>query len=197
MNSDIFAASIVSASVLIGLAAAVNSLPELGFEADRSLEQLEAEEDHNHSHSGNESDFVYGSAHEHALFYVVVNRKELDFTDQKFQLNSRYVHLESNKSDIVHKHAEGVTWDYFLDTINTSVEANGSEVCVDLPDRVFCNSGKVVMNGVEDPDLESEISQGDSFVIVLGENATSLAEKYLKRQLPDLYKPPENHGRRA
>lgn len=141
------------------------------------------------------SSFVYGSAHEHALFYVSVNGTELDFSSRRFQLNSDYVHLENRKSHIVHKHAEEVTWKDFFETMNLTVR-NDSSFCADIYNQSYCGNGTLVLNGETDLDLDTEIEQGDNLAIVIGGNVSSLAEDYMKKQLPQKYKPEESRGRR-
>lgn len=141
--------------------------------------------------------FEYGTAHEHAMFYIVVNGSEKDLTSERFQLQEDYVHLEGNRSNIVHKHAEGVEWKDFLETINTSIDS-GEEFCIELYAENHCGDGKAVLNGVEDPDLSREITQGDSFlVIVETENMSDKVDEYMKRQLPRVYKPSGSRGKRV
>lgn len=186
MNSSGAALAIIGASVAVGLVLGVSArLP-----VDTGLELA----GHISSSTGS---LEYGSAHEHALFYVVVNGSELDFSDSRYQLNSRYVHLENNQSHIVHKHSEGVGWRRFLDTINVSVTANESNVCVEIPDRSYCGDGELFLNGRLDPVLDTEIQQGDTLAIVIGRNASTTAESYLDRQLPPAYKPEESRGYRT
>ncbi|MFB6147669.1 MAG: hypothetical protein ABEJ66_02185 [Candidatus Nanohaloarchaea archaeon] len=127
----------------------------------------------------------YGSTR-HALFYVVVNGTELNFTAAKYQGESRYVYLESNRSHIVHVRAEEVTWNYFLDTINASVteyETSG-KVCFERYDERYCGPGEVKVKGGT---LDGSIEQGQELVIVIGGNAT--VEEYLGRELPPAYRP--------
>ncbi|MFB6213149.1 MAG: hypothetical protein ABEJ07_01105 [Candidatus Nanohaloarchaea archaeon] len=139
------------------------------------------------------SSFEYGSAHEHALFYVVVNGTPLDFTADRYELNSRYVHLEADQSRIVHKHAKGVTWSYFLDTINASV-SRGEELCFTRFDERYCGNGTVAFKGPED--LGSEIQQGDKLVIVIGGDVNSTVSEYLEKELPESFRP-QTPGRRV
>lgn len=141
--------------------------------------------------------FNIGSAHDHALFYVVVNGSEMDFTDDRYQVNERYVHLESNNSNIVHKHAEGVTWKRFLLTINTSISSNGSTYCVESFNETRCGEGTLFLNNRFDPELGQEIKQGDKLVLIIGENHSERIPDYRGKQLPRAYKPQSSRGRRV
>lgn len=149
-------------------------------------------------HESNSSDgFVLGSAHEHALFYVVVNGTELSFLEERYQLASAYVHLENNRSDIVHKHAEGLEWQHFFQTIDLSLNYTDSGICLSVKDIDRCGNGTVMLNGDTNASLDAEISQDDSLVIVLGGNQSAVLQRYGGRQLPPLYKPPESRGDRV
>jgi hypothetical protein len=136
------------------------------------------------------------SAHEHASFYVVVNGSEKDFTDEKFQFNSRYVHLENNKSNIVHKHAEGLTWEMFFQTINLSASTEDEELCLEIYGNSSCGNGSVVLNGELNASMDQEISQGDSLLIILDtKNWRDISEEYMRKQLPEDYQPQDRRGR--
>jgi hypothetical protein len=138
--------------------------------------------------------------HEHALFHVVINGSEKDFTDQKFQLNARDVHLENNKSDIVHKHRTGVEWSRFLDTINTTYWRSNStgNLCLSIYSETHCGQGSVYLNGEKSVNLDTEMFQGDNLLIILNtENETAVAEEYMREQLPPEYKPRSTRGKRV
>lgn len=132
--------------------------------------------------------------HEHALFHVIVDGEEMSFLGQEYQLNRRDVHLEGNRSDIVHKHYSGVTWKTFMDSINVSASVNGSEVCLEAKNVSRCDTGNFSLNG-EPADLTKEIEQGDNLVIVLGENSSVLAREYLDKEVPEIYQDPGRRGR--
>lgn len=178
MRTAAFAASILIVSSITGalLAADIDAveLPEIDFDSFQLLED--------------EQSLEYGSAHEHALFYVAVNGSELNFSQERFQLNSRYVHLENKNSRIVHKHAEGVEWSYFLETLNVSLERNGA-TCLDLPSRRYCGNATVMLDGETDPDLDSEIKQDQKLAIVLGNQSLKNAREYMEEEMPPEYRP--------
>lgn len=124
--------------------------------------------------------------HKHGLFFVNVNGTELDLTEERFQLQDRDVHLENNRSHIVHKHAEDVTWGDFLDTINTSIENNENRSCISMPKNNYCANMTVLLNG-EEFDREKEIEQGDNLAVVIGNNTQQKAENYMEFSLPKAY----------
>jgi|AntRauMinimDraft_3_1070383.scaffolds.fasta_scaffold00159_6 hypothetical protein len=137
-----------------------------------------------------------GSAHDHASFHVMINGTEKDFTDRKFQLNSRYVHLENNRSDIVHKHANGITWSMFFQTINLSTSIENDRLCLEIYGNRSCGTGSLVLNGDFNPSLDQEISQGDSLLIVLDTKEwRDISKEYMNEQLPENYRPKIHRGR--
>ena len=141
-------------------------------------------------------EYVLGSAHEHALFHVVINDTEKDFSSQRFQFNSRYVHLENNRSSIVHKHADGVRWSHFLSTINVSVNStNQTSVCIEVYDNRSCGPGAVILNQEINSGLDREITQGDNLLLIIGDNWREKAREYMEQELPEDYKPQRNYGR--
>lgn len=176
------AAPIIVISALIGFSAGMFSNQGLG---DIELPEIESDEENNEDMIGQ-----LGSAHEHAFFHVMVNGSEKDFTDQKFQLNSRYVHLENNRSNIVHKHATGITWGMFFQTINLSTTTENEEMCLEVYDKSNCGNGSVVLNGEINASLDQEISQGDNMLIILDTKEwRDISEKYMEKQLPRDYRP--------
>jgi hypothetical protein len=137
-----------------------------------------------------------GSDHDHAKFHVLVNGSEKEFTDREFQFNSRYVHLENNKSDIVHKHATGITWNMFFQTINLSTTTDSDKFCLKIYSDSRCGNGSVILNGEIDASLDQEISQGDNLLIILDtEDWRDISEEYMSKQLPDDYRPKNQRGR--
>lgn len=132
-----------------------------------------------------------GEVHDHALFYIVVNGTEKDFSGEEFQLQARDVHLENNESRIVHKHSSGVTWQRFLDTANISIEES-NETCVDIQGNRTCGPGEVYSTS----SIDSEIGQGEKLVVAIGSSHGEIVEEYRKHQLPREYKPASARGRR-
>jgi hypothetical protein len=181
-SSNIFVAVFTCALAVGFLVAFPPQIPD--FSEDEAAENLSQAEDN--------SSLEYGSAHAHALFYVVVNGTELDFSGDKYQLNSRYVHLEGNRSDVVHKHAEGVTWNRFLETVNVSVNSTGEQVCLSRSGEKYCDKGRVAIEGGKN--LSAEIQQGDNIVVVIGGEVERTVEEYLERELPPAFR---EEGRRG
>jgi hypothetical protein len=142
-------------------------------------------------------EFVPGTAHEHALFYVAVDGEVLTFTEDRYQLAARHVHLENNKSDIVHKHAEGVRWSDFFETIDLKVNRSGEEVCLEVKNVSRCDTGEIFLDGEPENPVDSEIAQDQRFIISIGENASQKLQELKKRQVPEAYQPQATRGRQV
>lgn len=182
MEAYEIAVPVILVSALIGLSTGVFFNPEV---VDIELPEVEASESDNRGRIGR-----LGSAHDHALFHVVINGSEKDFTDRKFQFNSRHVHLENNKSEIVHKHATGITWSMFFQTINLSTSTENDELCLEIYGNRSCGNGSVVLNGEFNASLDQEISQGDNLLIILDTKEwRDGSEEYMDKQLPEDYRP--------
>ncbi len=190
MESYKVALPIIIVAALIGLSAGI--FFNQGFQG---IELPEIENSEENKDSGDQIGQL-GSAHDHALFHVVVNGSEKDFTDRMFQFNSRYVHLENNKSDIVHKHATGITWGMFFQTINLSTSTEDNELCLEIQGNRSCGNGSVVLNGELNASLDQEISQGDNLLIILDTKEwRDSSESYMDKQLPEDYRPQNRRGR--
>lgn len=186
------AVTIISIAFVVGFTASFSS--EIQQQTLTGIQNLQQTGLDNHEDQ-NRSGFRVGTAHEHALFYVIKNNTELSFVEPKYQLAASYVHLESNRSHIVHKHAQGVTWNDFLHTVNASVNRTEEGVCAEIKNASYCGEGVVNLNG-GNMSLEKEIMQGDRLVIVLGEDSEVILEQYNSKQLPRAYKPEQTRGRR-
>ncbi len=102
-----------------------------------------------------------GSAHEHADFQLAINNQLVDFTNDYYlsylgHERSRYVHLHE-PDNVVHKHSTGVTWGYFFETLNVTlngecISVRGSDIC----NATFIRNGEIIPNL-----LSQEIHEGD------------------------------------
>lgn len=196
MESYKIAFPIISVAVLVGLSAGLFANQEVienGFDISSSISAL-----YDYNLGGQEENGIgaLGSAHEHAMFHVVINDSEKNFTDRKFQLNSRYVHLENNKSNIVHKHAKGITWEMFFQTINMSTSVEEGKQCLKIYSERNCGNGSVVLNGDFNASLDQEISQGDNLMVILDTKEwRDTVEEYMREHLPEKYRIYERKGR--
>ncbi len=75
-----------------------------------------------------------GSAHQHAQFSVTVDGERIDFSQQRYQLQSDLIHFEGGDGTTIHKHATGVTIDYALQTLGMDIRGD----CLTVHGNQYC-----------------------------------------------------------
>jgi hypothetical protein len=94
--------------------------------------------------------FVVASTHEHADFAMYVRGERVDLSQPRYQSEeghvlSDMVHMHDGNGDVVHKHAIGVTWGYFLHTIGLDIvdtaKTPDEDMAVKLPDGSALRGG--------------------------------------------------------
>lgn len=113
-----------------------------------------------------------GSAHEHATFLVMIDGVPLDFSQEKYQVASRYIHVENGVGTTMHKHATEVPVGEFFSSVNMQVTEN----CLITDEgSTYCSQGdkelKFYVNGMEaNPALINRyiFSDDDRFLLYYG-----------------------------
>ena len=116
----------------------------------------------------------FGSDHTHAAIAVFVDGVQLNFGLPDFQLQSKYIHFESNNPYLIHKHATGVP----LDMLFSSVGVEITPECIGLgylSSELLCadseKSMAFLINGKYYTEISSyEINHNDRILISLGES---------------------------
>ena len=67
---------------------------------------------------------LLGSAHEHAVFAVKLDRQAFDFSQSKYQVQSSYIHVEGGDGTTLHRHATGVPFGEFLKSVRMDIKDN-------------------------------------------------------------------------
>jgi len=130
------------------------------------------------------STFVSGSAHEHASLFVKIHDDPFDFSQERFQLRSAFIHLENNNGYIIHRHSVGVTIGYLFDTLNLGLTPD----CFTFDDgRKFCTNDdytlKFYINERQVDDLRKyQIFDGDYILISYGAETQEEIKKQFKEQ---------------
>jgi len=130
------------------------------------------------------------SAHLHADVKVYINDKAIDFSQQKYQLRTDYMHFEDGIGDVMHTHAKGLTVGHMLN----SVGINFNRQCLIVEGSEYCNEGnktvKFYVNGKVTGGFESyAVRDMDKYLISYGseskeaikkqiDSVTDLAKKY-------------------
>lgn len=131
------------------------------------------------------SNFIFGSAHEHASLAVKIHGDSFDFSLEQYQLQSPFIHLENNNGYVVHRHSVGVTIGYLFETLNFEL----SKECLVIDDgRKFCtdnvDSLKFFINGRQVVDIRDYIIfDGDLILISYGDETQNELEQQFKEQI--------------
>lgn len=104
-----------------------------------------------------------GSTHAHVSFVMLVDDDLYNFNRDKYFEQSEFVHFHEGNSVVIHKHAEGVSLPYFLETLGMTITDNC--VILDEGDEYCEEDGKswrMVVDGSIIEDSENyEIKHGD------------------------------------
>ena len=123
-----------------------------------------------------------GSTHQHAVFKVFIEEKQINFSENKYMVRSQYVHIEGGDGETIHKHATGVTIGYFLKTLNFDFDKNciktdsGENLCNDNG-----NTLKFYINGIKSREYDGhEIKDGEKYLITYGNESEEEIQKQLE-----------------
>lgn len=174
-------------ALLIGVAAGVGFL--------HLLDSPSQEEVHD-THEGFTGEYKLGTAHKHALMFVVVDGEALSFLEDDYQLAAPHVHLENNRSHIVHTHADNVTWEEFFKTIDMEVNSTEDEVCLNVKNISRCDEGEVWLDE-GNLNVSEPIRQDELLIIAVGEGYEEEIDERKELELPNAYRPSPPPGSRV
>jgi hypothetical protein len=111
---------------------------------------------------------VLGSAHVHAAFAVKINGTKLDFSDNKYQVKSRFMHVENGDGDTLHRHATGVPVAEFF----KSIKMNATDSCFTNDNGTkYCSNGKqnleFYVNGNKTKSIADYVFNDDDRILVV------------------------------
>ena len=111
---------------------------------------------------------VLGSAHVHAAFAVKLNGTKLDFSDNKYQVKSRFMHVENGDGDTLHRHATGVPIAEFF----RSIKMNVTDTCFTNDNGTkYCSNGKenleFYVNGNKTKSIADYVFNDDDRILIV------------------------------
>ena len=111
---------------------------------------------------------VLGSAHVHAAFAVKLNGTKLDFSDNKYQVKSRFMHVENGDGNTLHRHATGVPVAEFF----KSIKMNVTDSCFTNDNGTkYCNNGKenleFYVNGNKTKSIADYVFNDDDRILIV------------------------------
>ena len=111
-----------------------------------------------------------GSAHEHASFQVSVDGNPIDFSQPKYQVKSRFIHVENGDGTTLHKHSTSVPVGEFFRSVNMNIENDcivtddGNRHCED-----DTNMLRYFVNGTERSSImDYVLMENDRILIMYG-----------------------------
>lgn len=78
------------------------------------------------ANTGDVAQTPYGQAHEHGTMEVVILGEQVDFSQSKYQVADQQFHFEGGDGRVWHAHAQGITVEYALATLD--IDVNESSV---------------------------------------------------------------------
>lgn len=111
-----------------------------------------------------------GSEHVHAAFAVKINGEKLNFSQPQYQVRSKYIHVENNDGNTLHRHATGVPIAEFF----RSVGMNVTDSCFTLENKTsYCSNGnsnlEFYVNGNKTASIANYVlKDNDRILIVYG-----------------------------
>jgi hypothetical protein len=111
---------------------------------------------------------VLGSAHVHAALAVKLNGTKLDFSNDKYQVKSRYMHVENGDGDTLHRHATGVPVAEFF----RSIKMNVTDSCFTNDNGTkFCSNGnenlEFYVNGNKTKSIADYVFNDDDRILIV------------------------------
>jgi hypothetical protein len=110
--------------------------------------------------------------HVHADFLIMVNDTRIDLTDTKYhssvsQILHKNVHLHDGEDNVVHRHADGITFAEFLDSLGFTL----TDTCLTNDTKqAWCANETTILalyvNGEKVPSITTYISQEEDQILL-------------------------------
>lgn len=108
-----------------------------------------------------------GSAHVHAVFEVMLDGQPIDFSQQKYQVRTQYIHVEGGDGTTLHRHSSKVPVGEFFKSVNMDIRDdcfvldNGAQFCDDSKQLRF------FVNGTERSSINDYILQDNDRILII------------------------------
>jgi hypothetical protein len=116
-----------------------------------------------------------GSEHVHTAFAVKINGEKLDFSQEKYQVRSQYMHVENNDGNTLHRHATGVPVGEFFNSVGMNITDN----CFTLEDKTsYCSNGnsnlEFYVNGNKTNSIANYVFNEDDRILIVYGNKNAM-----------------------
>jgi hypothetical protein len=120
--------------------------------------------------------YVLGSAHEHAVFAVILDGQKIDFSKSQYQVKSRFIHVEGGDGTTLHRHAQNVPFSEFLNSVGMGIQ---NDCFVRDDGQQFCDSAdkqlRFFVNGDEVELIENYVVEDEDRLLVIYGNQSDEA----------------------
>jgi hypothetical protein len=108
-----------------------------------------------------------GSAHVHAIFEVMLDGQAVDFSQQKYQVKTQYIHVEGGDGTTLHRHSSKVPVGEFFKSVNMDIR----DGCFVMDNgEQFCDDGKQLrffVNGTERASIDDYVLQDNDRILII------------------------------
>jgi flagellar basal body-associated protein FliL len=116
-----------------------------------------------------------GSDHVHAAFAVKVDGVKLNFSEPKYQVQSKYIHVENNDGNTLHRHATGVPVGEFFNSLGMNV----TDSCFTLENKTsYCSDGnsnvEFFINGNKTDSIANYVINDDDRILIVYGNKNEM-----------------------
>ena len=116
-----------------------------------------------------------GSEHVHAAFAAKINGEKWDFSQEKYQVQSQYIHVENNDGNTLHRHATGVPVGEFF----ASLGMNVTDSCFTLENKTsYCSNGnsnlEFYVNGNKTNSIANYVLKEDDRILIVYGNKNAM-----------------------
>lgn len=121
-----------------------------------------------------------GSTHIHADAKVYINGNSIDFSQEKYQLASSFIHFEEGIGDVMHVHAIGMTIGHLFKSLGIDFNNN----CIVADKKSYCSENgkklKFYVNGQPNNEFDNRIIRDlDKYLISYGSESEEEVQKQL------------------
>lgn len=116
-----------------------------------------------------------GSEHVHAAFAMKINGEKWDFSQEKYQVQSQYIHVENNDGNTLHRHATGVPVGEFFSSLGMNV----TDSCFTLENKTsYCSNGnsnlEFYINGNKTNSIANHVFNEDDRILIVYGNKNAM-----------------------
>jgi hypothetical protein len=116
-----------------------------------------------------------GSDHVHAAFAVKLDGVKLNFSQPEYQVKSKYIHVENNDGNTLHRHSTSVPVGEFFNSVGMNVTGS----CFTLENKTsYCSDGnsnlEFYINGNKTDSIANYVLKDDDRILIVYGNKNEM-----------------------